>query len=302
MTSTSLLRGERKTQVYLAPYTTWRVGGRANVIYRPQDTEDLCRFLSKMAMDEPLLWLGLGSNILIRDGGFPGTVIRVQGRLTQINCLTPTRLRAEAGVPCPVFARFCARYALKGAEFLVGIPGTLGGALAMNAGCLGQEIWDLVTDVETVNQQGKIIKRPRSAWQVSYRNVNRLKHEWFLAAEFQLQLGNRVQLLALMQEILAHRVQTQPIGQRNCGSVFKNPGSLSAGDLIERCGLKGERVGGAVVSTQHANFILNEGRASSADIEALIFKVAEKVFQVHQVQLHPEVCIYGIPCKIGAVS
>jgi UDP-N-acetylmuramate dehydrogenase len=290
---TASLRGERLLNEPLARYTTWRVGGPARQLYRPADGEDLLRFLASLPEGEPLLWLGLGSNLLIRDGGFNGTVIATQGRLDGMALISATELRVEAGVSCAQVARFAARQGLCGVEFLTGIPGTFGGALAMNAGAFGGETWTQVTAVETVDRTGQLRKRLPTEFKVGYRQVERPAEEWFLAATLALEPGDVMESQGRIRELLERRNNSQPIGQPSCGSVFRNPPGDHAARLIEAAGLKGALIGGAQVSEKHANFIINQGNATAADIEALIRRVRERVKADNGVELVAEVHIVG---------
>lgn len=273
-------------------YTSWRTGGIADYVYLPHDLKDLSIFLRYLSENIPLLWLGLGSNTLIRDGGVEGVVIVTQGVLTQLQ-LNSNEIRAEAGVSSAKLARYSARLACAGLEFMAGIPGTVGGALAMNAGCFGYETWDRVKSVEMINRQGEIIRRNKEEFDVRYREVKRPKNEWFVAGYFSVLSGEREKSLHSIRELLEKRNRTQPTGTANCGSVFRNPPNDYAGRLIESCGLKGKKCGGAHVSEKHANFILNEHQASSADIEKLIFEVRAIVEEKTGVRLTPEVHIIG---------
>jgi UDP-N-acetylmuramate dehydrogenase len=290
---TASLRGERRFNEPLARYTTWRVGGPARQLYRPADGEDLLRFLASLPEGEPLLWLGLGSNLLIRDGGFNGTVIATQGRLDGMALTSATELRVEAGVSCAQVARFAARQGLCGVEFLTGIPGTFGGALAMNAGAFGGETWTQVTAVETVDRAGQLHQRPPTEFKVGYRQVELPAEEWFLAATLALEPGDVTESQGRIRELLERRNSSQPIGQPSCGSVFRNPPGDHAARLIEAAGLKGVLIGGAQVSEKHANFIINRGNATAADIEALIRRVRERVKAASGVELVTEVHIVG---------
>ncbi|TAL61152.1 MAG: UDP-N-acetylmuramate dehydrogenase [Legionella sp.] len=278
----------------LADYTTWRVGGPAAKLYKPASIADLAQFLRQLPADEPVLWLGLGSNSLIRDAGFSGTVILTQGCLKEMELLDDQQIRVEAGVSCASMARFCARNNLAGGEFWAGIPGTMGGALRMNAGCHGGETWQLVTQVQTMNRQGEIRVRQPEEFEIAYRHVAGLDNEWFVSATFKLASGDKETSLQIIKDLLAHRANTQPTNEYNCGSVFRNPPGNFAAKLIESCGLKGFNRGGAMVSTKHANFIINhEGSASAADIEALIHFVQTKVQEQTSVELVREVHIIG---------
>ncbi|EKD73255.1 MAG: hypothetical protein ACD_45C00383G0004 [uncultured bacterium] len=287
------LRGRLLSNEPLANYTSWRVGGPAHYLYVPTDIDDLASFLAQLPDAMPLLWLGLGSNVLIRDGGVNGTVIVTQGALDKLSQLDAQLIRAEAGVSCAQFARYSARLGLTGAEFMAGIPGTVGGALAMNAGCYGGETWQRVRYVETVDRNGKKHVRAAAEFTVAYRYVKRPENEWFVAGHFELMQGDKVKALADIKSLLEKRNAAQPTGLPNCGSVFRNPPGQHAGHLIESCGLKKSMMGGAYVSEKHANFIINGGHASAADIEALISHVRTIVLQQHGIHLIPEVCIIG---------
>ncbi len=285
--------GEMRYDEPLSDHTTWRVGGPARRYYRPADSDDLVRFLRQLPADEPLLWLGLGSNLLVRDGGFNGTVIATQGALNGLEMVTETRLRAEAGVACAMVARFAARNGLCGVEFLAGIPGTMGGALAMNAGAFGGETWERVCSVETLDRHGEVRSRPPEDFEVGYRQVSGPEGEWFLAVEMELQPGDGDAALEQIQELLEKRAATQPVGRPSCGSVFRNPEGDHAARLIEAAGLKGRTIGGACVSKKHANFILNNGGASASEIEQLIYEVQERVEKESGIRLQTEVRIVG---------
>ena len=289
-------RGQLLFNELLADYTTWRVGGRAKQLYKPCDVSDLSDFLQKLPQDELVIWLGLGSNSLIRDGGFSGTVIVTQGCLKEINLLEDGLIRVEAGVSCATMARFSARNSFEGGEFLAGIPGTMGGALRMNAGCSGGETWQSVVEVETMDRQGvRRIRKPEE-FKVAYRHVEGLGDEWFIAGTFKFAQGDKEKSLKRIRELLDYRTNTQPTSEYNCGSVFRNPPDHFAARLIEGCGLKGKQIGGAVVSVKHANFIINhEGSAKAADIETLIEFVRETVNQQTSVSLVHEVHIIGEP-------
>lgn len=290
---TTSLRGEQRFDEPLARYTTWKVGGPARRLYRPADSADLALFLAGLPADEPLLWLGLGSNLLVRDGGFNGTVIATQGRLAEMALLSPRELRVEAGVSCAQVARFAARQGLCGVEFLTGIPGTFGGALAMNAGAFGGETWTHVTALETVDRQGVLHQRQPREFKVGYRQVQRPAEEWFVAATLVLEPGDVEASQRRIRELLERRNSSQPIGQPSCGSVFRNPPGDHAARLIEAAGLKGTVIGGAQVSEKHANFIINRGGATAADIEAMMRRVREQVQAFSGVELITEVHIVG---------
>ena len=273
----------------LAGYTSWRVGGAARCLYKPADTPDLIAFLASLPPEEPLLWIGLGSNLLVRDGGFPGTVVITQGCLTALRREGEQAVRAEAGVACAKVARFAARLGLTGVEFLAGIPGTLGGALAMNAGAFGGATWEHVGSVKTLDRFGRVGQRSPQDFRIGYRQVQGPEGEWFLSALLVLAPGDTKASQARIRSLLERRGETQPIGLPSCGSVFRNPPGDHAARLIEAAGLKGLRVGGAEVSEKHANFIINRGGASARDIETLIERIQSEVHRAFDIRLVPEV-------------
>jgi UDP-N-acetylmuramate dehydrogenase len=277
----------------LANYTSWRTGGPADYLYIPADLEDLSTLMRQLPELMNVTWLGLGSNTLVRDGGLEGVVIVTQGALSTLAEAEPLSIRAEAGVSAAQLSRYTARLGYTGLEFMAGIPGTVGGALAMNAGCFGGETWRQVKAVETINRQGEIKMRPATEFAVTYRQVARAQDEWFVAGHFTVQQGNKEKALNDIRELLEKRNQSQPTGTANCGSVFRNPEGNFAGRLIEQCGLKGKNNGGAFVSDKHANFIINEKNATSAQIEKLIHDVRAIVKEKTGVQLTPEVHIIG---------
>lgn len=286
------LKGELKLNEPLAKYTSWRVGGNAQRFYRPTDIEDLANFMRQLPDNEPLLWLGLGSNLLVRDGGFNGTVIVTAGALQNIQ-IDANEVIAEVGVYCSKLAKQAAKSGLEGAAFLAGIPGTLGGALAMNAGAHGAETWEFVSEVTTIDMQGNLHQRQATEFDVSYRHVAIPANEYFVAAKLQFAAGDAQAESALIRELLRKRNASQPTNQPCAGSVFRNPEGDFAGRLIESSGLKGLSVGGASVSSKHANFIVNDGNATAADIENLIYLLQEKIEQMQGVKLIPEVHIIG---------
>ncbi len=286
-------RGEEIYNVLLGGLNSWRVGGAAERLYHPTDVNNLGKFLRQLPVDEPITWLGLGTNLLARDGGVRGTVIATHAALDEIAYLGTNRVRAEAGVPCAKLARYCANCALTGAEFMIGIPGTLGGALAMNAGAFGGQTWDLVAAVETIDRRGRTRRRRPTDFAVAYREAHLPSEEWFVAAELELKPSDIGTSLDEIRMLLAQRRLTQPLGKASCGSVFRNPPGDFAGRLIDTAGLKGHAIGGACVSDKHANFILNTGKARAADIESLIELVRQRVHAVHGVRLALEVRIVG---------
>jgi UDP-N-acetylmuramate dehydrogenase len=285
--------GELRYDEPMAAHSSWRTGGSARYFYQPVDVDDLCVFLAELDADEPLLWLGLGSNLLVRDGGFTGTVIYTFGALSMTEWLGADLLRAGSGVTCSKVARMTAKAGFTGVEFLAGIPGTIGGALAMNAGAFGGETWSQVEAVETVDRQGVLHTRHPQDYRIGYRNVQGPAEEWFVAAHLRLGQGDVQAAQENIRELLARRNATQPTQQYSCGSVFRNPPGDHAARLIEAAGLKGARVGAAQVSEKHANFIINTGSASATDIETLINQVQGTVEQQFSIRLEPEVRIIG---------
>jgi UDP-N-acetylmuramate dehydrogenase len=302
------LRGELRMAEPMASHTSWRAGGCADRAYIPADLDDLRAFLASLPQHEPVYLVGLGSNLLVRDGGVRGTVIFTHRALNRIGVedhltLPASRLTifAEAGVPSAKLARFAAMHELGGAEFMAGIPGTVGGALAMNAGCYGGETWNIVASVTTVDRAGQLRQRTRADYAIGYRTVvlkaegGRIAEEWFVAARFDLPRGDGATARATIKLLLERRTETQPLNQPNAGSVFRNPRGDYAARLIEACGLKGCALGGAMISGQHANFIVNTGGARAADIEALIETARGAVKQKFGIGLEHEVRIIGEP-------
>lgn len=277
----------------LARHTSWHVGGPADAFYAPKSAEELSRFLAALPASVPVHWLGLGSNVLVRDGGLRGVVVSLHLGLDRLERVGPTRVHAAAGVPCARIARQCVKWSIGPAEFFAGIPGTVGGALAMNAGAWGGETWPHVAEVDVVNRAGERCTRAAGEYRYGYRSVTApVSGEWFLAARFEFTVQPAASTDAI-KTLLVRRRDTQPIGAWSCGSTFTNPPGAHAAQLIDSAGLKGFRIGGAVVSTKHANFLLNEGAASAADIEQLIGHVQAEVERQHGVRLEPECRIVG---------
>lgn len=291
--SQPLLRGELKHDTPMAGYTSWRVGGPADICYRPADVDDLVVFLQTLPLHTPLYWVGLGSNLLVRDAGIRGAVILPFNGINMLQLVEPAVVLAGAGVSCAKVAKFSVRADLAGAEFLAGIPGTMGGALAMNAGAFGGETWPLVRCVQTVSRDGVLRMRTPGDYQVSYRTVTGPADEWFVSAELQLQSADGGQAQQRIKTLLEQRGATQPTQQASCGSVFRNPPGDHAARLIEACGLKASCMGAAQVSPKHANFIINTGAATARDIEALIQHVQSEVEKQTGIRLQTEVRIIG---------
>ena len=291
------LRGELRHDEPMSRHVSWRSGGRADRCYLPADLDDLAAFLRCLAPQEPLLFVGLGSNLLVRDGGWRGTVILTHGAKLR-PAMEAGLVYAHAGVASPKVARFAALHDLEGAEFLAGVPGCVGGALAMNAGCYGGEMWDLVERVLTLDRSGAFHRRGKEDFAIGYRQCTpkAAGEEWFAAAWLRLEPGDGETSRGVMKELLARRIATQPLSLPNAGSVFRNPPRDHAARLIESCGLKGFERGGARVSEKHANFIVNPGGAArAADIEWLIQHIQRIVYQMKGVVLQTEVRIVGEP-------
>ena len=285
-------RGELLRDEPMSRHASWRAGGKADLFFIPASVEDLQAFLRELDEDTPIFWLGVGSNLLVRDGGLRGVVISATGILKQLERIDSYLVRAGSGVPCTQLARQCIRWGLGPSEFFAGIPGTVGGALTMNAGAHGGETWERVESVRTIDRAGEIHLRSPAEYSVGYRSVTGPANEWFLDATFRFEPGVTASMDA-MKEMLERRKATQPLGLPSCGSVFRNPTGDHAARLIEAAGLKGYRIGGAEVSPKHANFIINTGDASATDIEELIEHVRQTVFEQYGVELKHEVRIVG---------
>jgi UDP-N-acetylmuramate dehydrogenase len=279
----------------MSRHTSWHVGGPAEVFFNPRDRADLSAFLKSLSEDVPVHWIGLGSNLLVRDGGVRGVIISTLGTLDRLDRLNQMSVYCEAGVACARLAKQCVKWGLGPAEFFAGIPGTLGGALAMNAGAFGGETWAHVVDVVTMDRHGREQRRTAGEYQVGYRKVLAPSaDEWFIGArlKFEHKPGTNE---ARVRELLEQRRASQPIGEWSCGSVFTNPPGDHAARLVETAGLKGYRIGAASVSEKHANFIINHGNATSEDLERLIRHVQETVEREHGVRLTPEFRVMGGP-------
>jgi UDP-N-acetylmuramate dehydrogenase len=296
----AILRGTLRLDEPMARHVSWRAGGAAARAYVPADGADLAAFLATLPRDEPICFVGLGSNLLVRDGGYRGTVVLTHATHGAMR-LDGDLVYAEAGAASPKVARFAATHGREGAEFLAGVPGTVGGALAMNAGCYGSETWEVVAKVLTISRAGKFSERAAAEFDFGYRHVALRgaelgKDEWFAAVWFRFRAGDVKRARERIRELLAQRIAEQPLELPNAGSVFRNPPGDHAARLIEASGLKGHAMGGARISEKHANFIVNpKGRARASDIEALIGYVQNTVKARFGVDLVPEVRIVGEP-------
>jgi len=287
------LNGKLLLNEPLARYTSWRVGGRADRFYIPAGLDNLRTFLQGLPADEPITFIGLGSNLLVRDGGVRGTVVLMHNVLTDMK-MDGGLVYVESGVTCAKLAKFCAKEAKQGAEFFAGIPGTLGGALAMNAGCYGSETWDTVKRVTTINRRGELHSREAAEFVPTYRHIGMpVADEWFVAAWLELASGDAHEATRKIKALLAKRLASQPLNLPSAGSTFRNPEGDYAARLIEASGLKGYTIGGAQVSEKHANFIVNIGGATALDIELLIAHMRDTVQQKQGVLLQQEVRVLG---------
>jgi UDP-N-acetylmuramate dehydrogenase len=286
------VQGELRIDEPMSRHTSWRAGGPADVFFIPSDIEDLQAFLRDLDPSTPVFWHGVGSNLLVRDGGLRGVVISAASILRNVEQFESYLVRAGSGVPCTQLARQCIRWGLGPSEFFAGIPGTVGGALAMNAGAHGGETWERVESVRTIDRNGEIHQRAPGEYSVGYRSVAGPPNEWFIEAIFRFEPGVGASMDTL-NRLLERRKTTQPLGLPSCGSVFRNPPGDHAARLIEATGLKGHRIGGAEVSPKHANFIINVDSASATDIEELIEHVRQSVLEQHGVELVHEVRIVG---------
>jgi UDP-N-acetylmuramate dehydrogenase len=287
------VQGELRYNEPMGRHTSWRAGGPAEVFFLPASVDDLGNFLAELDADTPIFWHGVGSNLLVRDGGIPGVVVSATKILRDLERTDHYQVRAGAGLPCTQLARQCIRWQLGPSEFFAGIPGTVGGALAMNAGAHGGETWERVQSVRTIDRSGEIHERAPGEYTVGYRSVTGPANEWFLGATFGFETDVTPSVETL-NAMLERRKTTQPLGLPSCGSVFRNPIGDHSARLIEAAGLKGYRIGGAEVSEKHANFIINRDNASATDIEELIEHVRQTVLDEHDVSLVHEVRIIGV--------
>jgi len=284
---TKTFRGEIRLSEPLAPYTSLKLGGPADVFLIPKTKEDVIeavRWIRKHGLRH--YFLGYGTNILVSDAGFRGVVVRLADTLTEIR-IQGTKVYAEAGASLPLLVLETIKAGLAGLESLGGVPGTVGGALLMNAGAYGTEIFDVVETVEAIHGS-KVLKFDREDIHYEYRKTN-LDHDFILSCELALKKGNREDLLEKRKNLLQKRRDSQPLDVPNAGSIFKNPPGKFAGALIESAGLKGVRVGGCSVSTKHANFLVNDQGGTSSDMISLIETVRKAVQEQHGVKLELEV-------------
>ena len=286
------VRGDVRVNEPMSRHTSWRVGGAAETFFIPSSLEDLSEFLHELHSAIPVFWFGVGSNLLVRDGGIPGVVISAARIFKDLERVEPYAVRAGSGLPCTQLARQCIRWEVGPSEFFAGIPGTVGGALAMNAGAHGGETWERVESVRTIDRNGVINQRAPGEYTVGYRSVSGPSDEWFIEARLRFD-PDVTPSIDTLNDMLDRRKATQPLGLPSCGSVFRNPPGDHAARLIETAGLKGFSIGGAEVSEKHANFIINKDNATATDVEELIEHVRHTVIEAHGIELVHEVRIVG---------
>lgn len=292
------LTGDVKFNEPLRKYTSFRVGGKADILFFPKNEESLIEAIRiANENDIPIFIFGNGSNLLVRDGGIKGLVVSLRKMKGEIQMKQGSgdtwMLTSPSGINMPELVRYTIDKSLKGIETLIGIPGTLGGALKMNAGAEGQEIGYVIHSVKMLNMKGKVRNIMKKEISFLYRGAKFPEEGIFLSATIKLKTGNRDDLLRQAKVSLEKRNANQPITQRGAGSVFKNPKGHYAGKLIESVGLKGFAIGDAEVSSKHANFIINRGKAKAKDIEELMKIVEEKVMLKTGISLKPEIEIIG---------
>ena len=288
------VRGSYKKHVVMAPYTWFRVGGPAATVFRPQDHEDLSQFLLQNSEEVPVTIIGAASNILIRDGGIPGVVIKLGKNFASIN-FKNNSVRIGAGLPNSIAARLALKEGYSGLEFLSGIPGTIGGGLRMNAGAYGKEFKDILIEAEVIDNTGNIKVLSLEEMAMSYRHCGVPKDYIFLSGLFKTGKGVQLNIQKKLDEIKARRVESQPITERTGGSTFKNPKGYKAWELIEAAGCRGVSIGGAMVSEQHCNFLVNTGNADATDLENLGNIVQQKVRDATGIELEWEIKLLGLP-------
>jgi len=276
----------------MSKHTSWGIGGCSDLFYSPKSRKDLVYFLSSIDPTLPITWIGRGTNILVRDGGIRGVVTSTKSFLKEIIKTSEHLYKVEAGVACVELALFCQKNGIGPAAFFSGIPGSIGGALTMNAGSFGMETWDLVKEVEVINEKGDISFLEKESFDIAYRTVTFPFRLWFLSCSMSLSSDEQTTKDNLI-ELRNQRIRTQPLSEDTCGSVFKNPPGNYAGALIERSGLKGFKIGSASISEKHANFIVNEGGATARDIENLIKHTRQAVREKFDIDLQREVRIIG---------
>lgn len=288
------VRGETVADAPFADFIWFRCGGRADLLFRPADEADLAAALARLPADVPVFPVGVGSNLIVRDGGVRGVTIRLPKAFAAV-AVEGTRVRAGAAAMGITVASAARDAGLAGLEFLRGIPGTVGGAVAMNAGAYGREVADTLVEAVLVTRDGRVETWPAARLGFGYRESALPEGAVVVEALFQCQPGDPAAIAAEMDRIAAEREASQPLRSRTGGSTFRNPPGMKAWELIDRAGCRGRRRGGAMVSTKHANFLLNTGNATAADIEALGEEVRAAVKSVTGVELRWEIIRVGEP-------
>lgn len=288
------LRGRLKANALLSEITWFRVGGLADYLFTPADEEDLAYFLKSLDGALPVTIIGLGSNLLVRDGGVRGVVIRLGRGFGEISVEEGSRLRSGTAVPDVRLARAAGEAGIKGLAFYRGIPGSVGGALRMNGGAHGVETKDVLIEARAVGPKGQVVVVPLEKMAMTYRHCGADKDLIFTQALFQGEPGDPAEIAKEMDEIAEYREKVQPIKSRTGGSTFKNPDGHKAWQLIDAAGCRGLRVGGAMVSELHCNFLINEGSASADDLETLGETVRARVKETSGVELDWEIRRIGV--------
>ena len=289
-----MVRGRLEANALLADLTWFRVGGPAEVLFTPADEADLAAFLKAAPRDIPVTVIGVGSNLLVRDGGVPGVVIRMGRGLAEVSLEDGHRIRAGVAALDVRVARFAHEHGIDALTFLRGIPGTIGGALRMNAGAYGGETRDILVEARAVDRSGNIHVLSNAEMKFSYRHSGAPEDLIFTAALLQGRAGNRDEIAAAMDKITESREATQPVKTRTGGSTFKNPPGHKSWQLIDKAGLRGFAIGPASVSELHCNFLINEGGATAAQIEELGETVKARVKQSSGIELDWEIKRIGI--------
>ena len=287
------VRGRYSENVVLAPFTWFRVGGPAEVLFRPADADDLVQFLANAPEEIPLTVIGAASNILVRDGGIPGVTIRLGPGFAAM-AFAADRVRVGAGVLNGMVARAAWSRARTGLEFLAGIPGSIGGGLRMNAGAYGREFRDVVIEAEFVTRTGVPLGVPVADMGMGYRHCGLDDDGIFLSAVLRAEPGERDRITGLMSDVRTARSDSQPVRSRTGGSTFRNPPGQKAWELIDRAECRGMRIGGAEVSAKHCNFLINTGSATAADLERLGEEVRRRVSATSGVDLDWEIRRLGV--------
>jgi UDP-N-acetylmuramate dehydrogenase len=297
------IRG-RVTPAFRLDAVTWfRVGGPAEALYQPADADDLSLFLKRLPQDVPVTVIGVGSNLLVRDGGIEGVVIRLSAKgFGQTERLPGNRIRVGAALPDKRVAAFALAEGLAGFAFYHGIPGGIGGALRMNAGANGAETRDALVEVRAVDRSGRLLTLSHAEMGFSYRHTGAAEDLIFVDAVYQGEVAEREAIQAAMDAVEAHRERAQPIREKTGGSTFKNPPGHSAWKLIDAAGCRGLRVGGAQVSEMHCNFLINTGEATAHDLELLGETVRARVLETSGIRLDWEIKRLGVPLPGGEVE